>query len=60
MNLNQHYTFLMDPSNGAVILDDLGSFLLEKLQRSVGTGKTYCLYRKSIALHIIEETVEVI
>ena len=35
MNLNQHYTFLMNHSNGAVILDDLGSFLLEKLQRSV-------------------------
>ena len=44
MNLNQHYTFLMDHSNGAVILDDLGSFLLEKLQRSVGTGKTYTVY----------------
>ena len=51
MNLNQHYTFLMDPSNGAVILDDLGSFLLEKLQRSVGTGKTYRLYRSKFIKH---------
>ena len=41
MNLNQNYTFLMDPSNGAVILDDLGSFLLEKLQRSLVQEKHF-------------------
>ena len=41
MNLNQHYTFLMDHSNGAVILDDLGSF-------SVGKTSEVSRYRKNI------------
>ena len=41
MNLNQHYIFLMDHSNGAVILDDLGSF-------SVGKTSEVSRYRKNI------------
>ena len=40
-----HYRFLMDSSNGVLIIDDNGSFLLKKLQRSVGKEKTYRLYR---------------
>ena len=31
----------MDPSNDAMIMEDLGRFLPEKLQRLVGTEKTY-------------------
>ena len=41
----------MDPSNEVLILDDLGIFLLKKLQRSVGKEKTYRFYRSKILKH---------